>query len=156
MHCGNTVITKILLVPLINTKTIVRYRNMNGKLVNTNGRVDHYSIISNDAVFSKATNLLNQRLQVIGRSCEISNDVNSTVQSTVSMLLEHFTFYFSRNLTMKESCPTETGVITTDWIFYRTTSILLPVTCSLSSTKINCRALRMTSQKTKQVKINPA
>ena len=57
---------------------------------------------------------------------------------------------------MKESCPTENGVVTTDWAFYKTATILLPVTCSLSSDRINCMALRMTSQKIKQIKISPA
>ena len=72
------------------------------------------------------------------------------------MLLEHLIFTFEGNMTLQEACPTESGGISTEWQFFKSASIRLSVTCSLSSPKINCGALRMTSRQTKLVKIKPA
>ena len=152
-HCNNAILTKTLMTPVVNTKTITKYKEVNNQLVNTEGRSGYYNVISNEAVFSKTTTLFGLDIQVVGRSCEVSNNISTSTKSTGNMLIEHFIFTFSGNLTLKESCPTETGIVSTKWNFTESASIRLPVTCSLSSPQINCGALIMTSHQTKQVKI---
>ena len=57
---------------------------------------------------------------------------------------------------MKETCLTVNGVVTNDWSFKDMAHIELPTTCSLSSEKINCGALKLTSSEDTVVEAEPS
>ena len=56
----------------------------------------------------------------------------------------------------KETCLTVIGIITNDWSFKDVAHIELPTTCSLSSEKINCGALKLTSSEDTMIEAEPA
>ena len=57
---------------------------------------------------------------------------------------------------MKETCLTVNGVVTNDWSFKDMAHIELPTTCSLSSEKINCGSLKLTSSEDAMVEAEPS
>ena len=138
-------ITKTLVSPIIEQRSITKYKAINGRLTQTNSRPGFYNVTPAESLFSKTTTLFKENIQVTGRSCEISEAVNTTIYPTGDFLSDIFRFEFQGEIELKESCLTVNGIVTNNWSFKDMAHIELPTTCSLSSEKINCGALKLTS-----------
>ena len=57
-----------------------------------NNRSGYYNIIPTESIFSKITTLFREQIQVTGRSCKISDTVNTTVVATGDFLSDIFKF----------------------------------------------------------------
>ena len=95
--------------------------------------------------------MFGQRTHVIGRTCEVDINVNSTSVPTGNQLLEHFEFSFMGEITVTENCPSNGTIISQNWTFNNTATILLPLVCSLNSSVINCNSVALHSRQTKVV-----
>ena len=62
---------------------------------------------------------------------------------------------FPGSITMTETCYTSKGEVAKSWTFVEKLSIILPITCALSSTRVNCGAMRFTDDKSKDVHVEP-
>ncbi len=68
-----------------------------------------------------------------GRSCEVSNKIETEVEKTGDFLTDRFRFYFNGTIVVKETCMTSKGTVSTDWTFTKEAHVELPVSCSLES-----------------------
>merc|ERR1711905_34868 len=64
-------------------------------------------------------------------------------------------FKFNGSIKLTETCSTTNGVITSDWVFKDEAYIELPISCSISSEKIKCGSLKLTSSKMTTVEVGP-
>ena len=92
---------------------------------------------------------------MMGRSCEISNNVETKVEPTGDFLSDIFSFKFNGTITLTEVCRTSNGVVTSDWTFNKEAHIELPISCSIESDQIKCGALKITSNKAITVEVGP-
>ena len=92
--------------PIIEQKSITKYKAINVILTKTNSKPGFYSVISAESLFSKTVTLFKENIQVVGRSCEISEVVNTTVYPTGDFLSDIFRFQFQGVMELKETCLT--------------------------------------------------
>ena len=99
--CRNAVLTKTLVVPIIDlpTKTSYWIAN-NGHLHNENGKSGTYGVLSADSMIGKKTNIFGESMQVVGRSCEIDNSVETTTSPTGNFLAEKFVMKFDGKISI--------------------------------------------------------
>ena len=153
--CKDSTITKTLVIPVIDSLSITEYATEDGKLVRVNNKPGFYNIIPTEAIFSKTTTIFGEQIQVTGRSCEISNSVETEVEATGDFLSDIFRFTFNGTIQLTETCMTSDGVVTNNWRFEGEAYIELPISCSIESTLIKCGALKMTSNKVVTVEVEP-
>ena len=148
---------KTLVIPVLDNLYITEYEtsDTSGKLVKVNSRPGFYNVIPAEAILSQETTLFNENIQVTGRSCEISEEVETEVEKTGDFLTDRFRFYFNGTIVIKETCMTNKGTVSTDWTFTEEAHIELPISCSLESKEIKCSALSLTTNKAVVVEVGP-
>ena len=80
-------------------------------MIHAGGKPGTFSVFSPSSLISKPTILFRERVKVVGRACEVANEVNVTIIPTPSFLVEHFLFKFNDTLEMNETCLTTTGKV---------------------------------------------
>mgnify|MGYP003328392569 CR=1 FL=1 len=153
--CRASTITKTLVVPVIDSLSITEYKTEDGRLVRVNNRPGFYNIIPTESIFSQTTTLFGEKIQVTGRSCEVSNNVEIEVEATGDILSDIFRFSFNGTLELTKTCMTSNGFVTNKWRFKNSAYIELPISCSIKSEEINCGALMLTSSEEVTVEIEP-
>merc|ERR1712055_628148 len=153
--CKSTTVTKTLVIPVIDSLSITEYKSQDGKLIKVNNKPGFYNIIPSEAILSKKTTMFGDTIQVTGRSCEVSNEVETHVEQTGDFLSDILLFRFNGSIKITETCSTTNGVITNDWVFKDEAYIELPISCSISSEKIKCGSLKLTSSKMTTVEVGP-
>merc|ERR1712030_150455 len=131
------------------------YKSEDGKLIKINNKPGFYNIIPSEAILSKKTTMFGDTIQVTGRNCEVSNEVETQVEKTGDFLSDILRFRFNGSIKLTETCRTSNGVITSDWVFKDEVYIELPISCSISSEKIKCGSLKLTSSKMTTVEVGP-
>ena len=134
--------TKTMVIPVINSLSITEYKSKNGKLMRMNNKPAYYNIIPTKSIFSKTTTLFREQIQVTGRSCEIRDTVNTTIEATGDFLSDIFKFEFNGTIEIEHTCMISNGVVTNKWEFVNSAHIELPISCSISSKEIKCGALK--------------
>ena len=99
--------------------------------------------------------MFGESIQVTGRSCEVSNEVETRVEPSGDFLSDILSFKFNGTITLTETCRTSNGVVTSDWVFKNEAYIELPISCSISSDEIKCGSLKLTSNKVTTVEVGP-
>ena len=114
--CATTTVTKTLVIPVLDNLYITEYetQDRSGKLVKVNSKPGYYNIIPAEAILSRKTTLFNENIQVTGRSCEVSNKIETEVEKTGDFLTDRFRFYFNGTIIVKETCMTTKGTVSTD------------------------------------------
>ena len=140
---------------MIDSLCVTEYETQDGKLVRVNNKPGFYNIIPTEAILSKKTTIFGETVQVTGRSCEISNNVETQVEATGDFLSDILLFKFNGTIKLTETCMTSNGVITSDWEFTGKAHIELPISCSIESDRIKCGALNLTSNKVVTVEVGP-
>ena len=107
--------------------------------------------MSTNSFLSKQTKLFESRARIIGRSCSIHISVNATVSPAPNPLFEDFHFRLNGNLTVTETCPSNTSNPSKQWTISSDTKLRLPLGCSLQSTLINCNSIPIQSGDTQVV-----
>ena len=153
--CKTTTVTKTLVIPVIGSLSITEYETQDGKLVRVINKPGFYNIIPTEAILSKKTTIFGETMQVTGRSCEVSNEVETQVEATGDFLSDILLFKFNGTIKLTETCMTSNGVITSDWEFNKEAHIELPISCSIESIQIKCGALKLTSNKVVTVEVGP-
>ena len=98
--CKATTITKTLVIPVIDSLSVTEYETQDGKLVRVNNKPGFYNIIPTEAILSKKTTIFGENIQVTGRSCEISNSVETRVEATGDFLSDILLFTFNGTIKM--------------------------------------------------------
>merc|ERR1712090_112177 len=153
--CRSTTVTKTLVIPVIDSLSVTEYKSEDGKLIKINNKPGFYNIIPSEAILSKKTTMFGDTIQVTGRSCEVSNEVETQVEQTGDFLSDILRFRFNGSIKLTETCRTSNGVITNDWVFKDEAYIELTISCSISSEKIKCGSLKLTSSKMTTVEVGP-
>ena len=149
-QCSDMMLLKTLIVPTIDHKSRIEVHKENGTIRRRYGSNSSHIVISNNAAVSKETRMFGTTMSVVGRTCEIANSVNATSSQSSDPLMEHFSFSFDGNLTLEERCPSNGSHKSFTWTFTSLAVIELPITCSLTSTIINCRAINIKAGHTKE------
>ena len=153
--CKTTTITMTLVIPVIDGLSITKYSTEDGKLVKINNKPGFYNIIPTESILSKSTTIFGEQIQVTGRSCKISNSVETKVEATGDFISDIFLFTFNGTIQLTETCMTSNGMVTNKWKFTNVAHIELPISCSIESSLIKCGALKLTSSKVVTVKVEP-
>ena len=97
--------------------------------------------------------MFGQQTNVIGRSCVVDKSINSTSTPSGNFLFEHYEFNFIGEITLTENCPQNGSIVSQHWTFNSTATIILPLVCSLNSTRINCGSVSLHSSQTEEIKL---
>ena len=149
-RCEDMMILKTLVVPIIDHTSRMEVQIVNDTIQQTYGNSSTHIIISENAAVSKQTRMFGTSINVFSRTCEVDNSVNATSSPSTDPLVKSFTFKFDGNLTLEEICPSNGSSHTFNWTFTSMAIIKLPVVCSIRSTLVNCRAVKITSGATKE------
>ena len=129
-----------LVIPAIDSLSITKYSTEDGKLVKINNKPGFYNIIPTESILSKSTTIFGEQIQVTGRSCKISNSVETKVEATGDFISDIFLFTFNGTIQLTETCMTSNGMVTNKWKFTNVAHIELPISCSIESSLIKSRA----------------
>ena len=110
-------------------------------------------MLSEDSILSKSTTLFGRRIQIIGRSCGVSNTINSSSTPSGNFLFENYSFTFDGEIEITENCPVNGSMISENWTFKSVANITLPLSCSINSSWINCWAVKLHSSQAKKIKL---
>ena len=92
-----------MVILVIDSLSITEYKSKNGKLMRTKQiKPGFYNIIPTESVFSKATTLFLERIQITGRSCEISKAIYTTIEAMGDLLSDIFRFTFNGTIILEE------------------------------------------------------
>ena len=149
--CSNKLLMKTLHVTLVNHRTRTTIVMENGKLYPITGDRSRYLIIPQDGILSKAAELFNQEIHVVGRTCWADQSINATAGTTPNPLFQTFTLRIPKNMTIEERCPSNNTWISRKWTVTTFTKLELPITCKIKSAKFNCSAISLISSETKEV-----
>ena len=149
--CEERMILKTLFVPVINHRSRRVVIMEGGKMFPKFGEKSRYILISRNSLLSKQTKLFESSVRIIGRSCSIHISVNATVSPAPNPLFEDFHFRLNGNLTVTETCPSNTSNPSKEWIISSDTKLRLPLGCSLKSTLINCNSIPIQSGDTQVI-----
>ena len=81
----------------------------------------------------------------------MDKSVNSSSSERGNFLFENYKFSFEGQITITETCPQNGSLISKHWKFNSTATIVLPLICSLNSTKINCGSVSLQSSQTERI-----
>ena len=105
--------------------------------------------MSQDNIISRSTDTFNKDKLLVSRHCWAHQSINA-INSTTDPLLQSFTIPSTGNLSFTESCPLKNSWISKAWTISPFTKLNLPTTCKITSEKLNCSALSIKSNKTKE------
>ena len=148
--CQDQILTKTLLVPIIDLEGRVEITLKNGRMYPRYGNGSEYYIISKDAVMSKETQFLGKKSHIIGWMCTVDSSVNAPSTPSPDALFEVFSLQFNGSMILNEMCP-HNGSITLR--ISSPATIKLPVVCSVQSEKFSCGAVTLRSAETKEVHV---
>ena len=137
LRCEDTILLKTMIVPHIKFNSRLNFKLNNGLLQRSHSNESTYTLLSQDSIFSKATKMFGQQVHVIGRTCKVDKSINSSSIPTGNLLFENYIFHFDGEITLTENCPHNGSIVSKQWTFNSTAQIILPLVCSLNSTKIN-------------------
>ena len=75
--CKNAIILKTLMIPMIEFSSYEVFKTRNGLLQARSSNSSNHVLLSKDSIISQSTTLFGQNIQVIGKSCEVSDSVKS-------------------------------------------------------------------------------
>ena len=81
----------------------------------------------------------------------VDKTINSSSIPTGNFLFENYEFNFEGEISITENCPQNGSIILKHWTFNTTAKIILPLVCSLNSTKINCGSVSLHSSQTEEI-----
>ena len=142
-QCSDMMILKTLIIPIIDHTSRIEVQKENGIIRRKYGNHSTHIVFSQNALISKETRMFGSKMSIVGRTCEVENTVNATTSPSNDPLMEHFSFSFEGNLTIEEECPINGTQKTFTWSFTSLAVIKLPITCSLKSALINCKAIKI-------------
>ena len=150
-QCSNKLLMKSLHVTLVNHRTRTTIVKVNGKLYPNTGDRSRYLVIPQDGILSKSAELFNQEIHMVGRTCWADQSINATASTTPNPLFQTFSLQIPQNMTIEESCPSNSTWISRKWTVTTFTKLELPITCKIRSAKFNCSAMSLISSETKEV-----
>ena len=135
--CKNQILTKTLMVPIIDHRGRTDITLINGKMIPRGGNGSHYYIISKDAVLSKETQLVDRYM------CTADITVNATTTPSPDVLIEIFMLEFNGTIKFNETCPGNGSSSSVIHVISSPATIKLPV--------ISCGVVILRSAETKMV-----
>ena len=85
--------------------------------------------------------LFGRQSQIIGRTCTVSKNINSSSIPSGSLLYEIYNFTFEGQINITETCPLNGSTIQEHRSFSSFAEIILSLICSISSLMINCNSI---------------
>ena len=125
--CKNAILSKTLLVPVIVFNTSTTFSVSDGLLQKTSENGVSHTLLSEDSILSKTTTLFGRRIQIIGRTCEVSNTIPSG-----NFLIKNYSFSFHGEIEITENCPINGSMISVNWTFKSQANITLPLAVPLT------------------------
>ena len=150
-RCEDRMILKTMFVPVINHRSRRVVITKEGRIFPKFGDNSRYILLSRNSLLSKQTKLFESSIRIVGKSCSIHVSVNATVSPSPNPLFEDYHFRLPGNLTITETCHTNSTNPSKEWTISSDTKIRLPLSCSLQSTLINCNSIPIQSGDTQVV-----
>ena len=111
--CRNQVLTKTLLVPVVDHLRRTEIKIMGNRMIPRNTPMmqenPHYFIIPEDSVWSRETDLFGRGAHVVGRICSAASSINASATTSTEAVSESFRLEFSGTLILNETCEGMNG-----------------------------------------------
>ena len=144
-HCATRLITTTLLVPIANQESNISVIEESNKLYQKNGNKDKYLLLPHDSVLSKHNLKSNTDTYLVKRLCWADQSIIANSSQSEDPLLQTITITSSSNISISERCPNKNSWSQREWTMAPHTKFTLPITCQLSSKKLNCSAVKITA-----------
>ena len=153
--CKNQILTKTLLIPVIDHRRKTEIKIVNGRMVPRSLPLLHktskYFVIPKDSVMSRETDMFGQSSHVIGRICTASMEVNVTSIPSSEVISESFKLEFIGTIELNETCSGNKSSVPVIHTIHSPAIVTVPVLCSVSSKEFSCGAVVIRSGDTKLV-----
>ena len=154
-NCRNQILTKTLLIPVINhrkrTEIEIKDRRMVPRNLPLLHEASYYFIIPEDSVMSRETDLFGQSSHVIGRICTASMLINASSIPSTEVISETFRLEFSGTIKLNETCNGGNSSNSVIHTISSPATIVVPILCSIESKEFSCGAVIIRSGDTKLV-----
>ena len=153
--CRNQILTKTLLIPVIDHHKRTEIEIKGGRMIPRNLPLahedPHYFIIPKKSVISRETDLFGRASHVVGRVCVVSSSINASSITSTDAISETFLLEFQGTIQLNETCAGQNGSVSNTHTVYSPARITVPVLCSVSSQEFSCGAVQIRSGDTKLV-----
>ena len=153
--CRNQVLTKTLLVPVVNHLRRTEIEIKGNRMIPRNTPMmqenPHYFIIPEDSVWSRETDLFGRGAHVVGRICSAAPSINASAATSTEAMSESFRLEFSGTLTLNETCEGMNGSSSTILTVKSPAIVTVPISCAVASDRFRCGAVRIRSGDTELV-----
>ena len=92
--CEDAMLLKTLVIPVVRFNSSKTFILRDGLLKEESSSSICHTLLSEDSILSKTTTLFRRKIQVIGRSCIISNTVTSSSSTLKQLLGRELQFFF--------------------------------------------------------------
>ncbi len=153
--CRNQVLTKTLLVPVVDHHRRTEIEIKGNRMVPRNTPMmqknPHYFIIPENSVMSRETDLFGRGAHVVGRVCTASSSINASATTSTEAISESFRLEFQGTLVINETCGGRNGNGSTILRVESPAIVTVPIFCAITSDRFSCGAVRIRSGDTKLV-----
>ena len=135
--CKDQILTKTLLIPVIDHRRRTEIKIVNNRMVPRNvpllHETSHYFIIPEDSVMSRETNLFGRASHMVGRICTASTAINATSIPSAEVISEKFKLEFQGTITLNETCAGNNVSNSVTHTISSPATITVPILCSIQS-----------------------
>ena len=103
-RCEAMALLHTIVIPTINFNSKKTFTSHKWRLHRNPRNSNRYTLLSEESVLSMPTTLFGQKIQIIGRTCEIVGTINSSTFPSGNLLIEKFKFVFKGKITITETC----------------------------------------------------
>ena len=153
--CDGVKILKTLVSPIIEMSTRANYEESKKGLWR-----DIYSNVTRfflmDVFFSKFSTLNHETVRIVGKSFEVTTDIEVTSGVTDDFLNKAIRISTNKSFLLTETCKDREGSIMDQWVINGTVELTLPVSCTLYSDYIKCGHISVVGNDEEDIEISPA
>ena len=135
--CRNQVLTKTLLIPVVDHRRRTEIEIKGNRMVPRNvpmlHKNPHYFIIPEDSVMSRETDLFGRGSHVVGRICTASSSINASATTSTEAVSESFRLEFPGILVLNETCEGKNGSVSTILKVESPAIVTVPIFCAIAS-----------------------
>ena len=147
-HCVTRLLMTTLSVSVVNPDSRISIIKEGDKFYSENSDESRYLLLPQDSVISKQTKAFDREIYLVKRTCWADQSINASTSLSEDPLFQSFTIASTSNLSIVEYCPHKNSWISKTRTLAPHTKFDLPVTCRITSNKLNCSAVSLKSNET--------
>ena len=147
-HCSTRLLLTTLLVSTVDPESRLEAINTGDKIIPVDSSETKYLLLPKNNIIADHTNAFNSEINLVKRICWADRSINATTHQNKDPLFQSFNITSPNNITIIESCPDINSWSSKIRTLAPHTHFNLPVTCKITSPKLNCSAVTIRSNET--------